>query len=76
MEKRRLGRTGFVVSEVGCGGYQFTGQFGVPRQEALSIIQAALEAGINYFDSAPMYGAVRAKNYSGVDCQNSRTGLL
>ncbi|MEQ9688245.1 MAG: aldo/keto reductase, partial [Bauldia litoralis] len=56
MAERRLGRTGLQVSEVGCGGFQFTGEFGVPKQEALEIIQAALDAGINYFDTAPMYG--------------------
>jgi aryl-alcohol dehydrogenase-like predicted oxidoreductase len=56
MAERRLGRTGLSVSEVGCGGFQFTGEFGVPKQEALAIIRAALDAGINYFDTAPMYG--------------------
>ena len=56
MAQRRLGRTGLNVSEVGCGGFQFTSEFGVPRQEALAIIAAALEAGVNYFDTAPMYG--------------------
>lgn len=56
MAKRRLGRTGLSVSEVGCGGFQFTGEFGVPREESLKIIRAALDAGINYFDTAPMYG--------------------
>ena len=56
MAERKLGRTGISVSEVGCGGFQFTGEFGVPKQEALAIIQAALEAGVNYFDTAPMYG--------------------
>ena len=56
MSKRRLGRTGLEISEVGCGGFQFTGEFGVPKAEALKIIEAALAAGINYFDTAPMYG--------------------
>lgn len=56
MAQRRLGRTGLHVAEVGCGGFQFTGEFGVPRKEALAIIAAALDAGVNYFDTAPMYG--------------------
>ena len=56
MAERRLGRTGLHVSEVGCGGFQFTGEFGVARQEALAIIRTALDAGLNYFDTAPMYG--------------------
>lgn len=56
MAERKLGRTGLSVSEVGCGGFQFTGEFGVPKNEALAIIEAALDAGVNYFDTAPMYG--------------------
>lgn len=56
MTERRLGRTGLKVSEVGCGGFQFTGEFGVPKQVALKIIKAAVDAGVNYFDTAPMYG--------------------
>ena len=56
MAKRKLGRTGLAVSEVGCGGFQFTGEFGVPKEEALATIGAALDAGVNYFDTAPMYG--------------------
>lgn len=56
MAERRLGRTGLSISEVGCGGFQFTGEFGVPKEEALAIIRGALDAGVNYFDTAPMYG--------------------
>lgn len=56
MAWRRLGRTELMVSEVGLGGFQFTNEFGVARSEALKIIDAALEAGVNYIDTAPMYG--------------------
>lgn len=44
-EYRTLGRTGFEVSNLG---------FGRPTNPA--ILKAGVEAGINYFDTAPMYG--------------------
>jgi aryl-alcohol dehydrogenase-like predicted oxidoreductase len=63
--RRRLGRTGKQVSELGLGGYQFTGEFGVPRQEASAIIDDALTAGVNLFDTAPMYGAGESEEFIG-----------
>lgn len=53
---RRLGRTGLEVTELGLGGYMFTGEFGVPRAEAEAIVDRAFAAGINYADTAAMYG--------------------
>ena len=45
LEYRTLGRTGFKVSNLG---------FGRPTNPA--ILKAGVNAGINYFDTAPMYG--------------------
>lgn len=56
LEQRRLGRTGLYVSEIGLGGYQFTGEFGVHYDEADRIIDYALTHGVNYIDTAQMYG--------------------
>lgn len=56
VRRRRLGRTNLQVTELGLGGYMFTGEFGVPQSEANAIIDLALDAGINYFDTAAMYG--------------------
>jgi aryl-alcohol dehydrogenase-like predicted oxidoreductase len=57
MELRTLGRTGWRVSEIGCGTYQ---TFDVPgaggRSQVLALMRANLRAGVNLFDSAPMYG--------------------
>ncbi|BAO92185.1 aldo/keto reductase [Caballeronia cordobensis] len=56
MKYRSMGRTGLKVSEIGfgCGGnagLMVRGSF----DEQLRIVEAALEAGINYFDVAPDY---------------------
>lgn len=56
LKKRRLGRTGLMVTELGLGGFQFTGEFGVPRSVAMEIMDLAFQSGINFVDTAPMYG--------------------
>ncbi|MHB1457155.1 MAG: aldo/keto reductase [Armatimonadota bacterium] len=56
INKRRLGRTELMVTELGMGGYMFTGEFRVAQSEAHAILDAAFDAGINYADTAQMYG--------------------
>jgi 1-deoxyxylulose-5-phosphate synthase len=53
MKYRRLGRSGFMVSEVALG----TMNFGNPttQEEAFTIINAALDGGVNLFDCADVY---------------------
>jgi aryl-alcohol dehydrogenase-like predicted oxidoreductase len=63
--QRKLGRTGKSVSELGLGGYQFTGEFGVSREEASAIIGEAVSAGITIIDTAPMYGAGESEEFIG-----------
>ncbi len=63
MEKRPLGRTGIQVSPIGMGTMQFSGE-GVFRvympalsqEEKNQIVQAALDGGVNWFDTAEIYG--------------------
>ena len=54
---RTLGRTGLEVSEIGfgcgnVGGLMIRGS----EQEQIEAVSRALELGINYFDTAPLYG--------------------
>lgn len=51
MRKRRLGKSSLMVSELGLG----TMSLGTNELDAEKIINAALEEGINYFDSADLY---------------------
>lgn len=53
---RKFGKTGFDVSAIGMGGYQFTNEFNVPLAEADSILDYALTHGINLYDTAQLYG--------------------
>lgn len=51
-----LGRTGVEVSMLGLGlGSAFTGSFGKDPEGATEVLEAALAAGVNYFDTASSY---------------------
>ncbi|SLN77487.1 aldo/keto reductase [Roseisalinus antarcticus] len=57
MKSRSLGRTGLRLTELGFGG----GAIGnlhrpVDREAAMATMQAAWDAGLRYFDTAPFYG--------------------
>jgi D-threo-aldose 1-dehydrogenase len=61
----RIGRTGLEVTELGFGG---AGVFcGQPRGVAERAFQAAWDAGIRYFDTAPFYGHGLSEDRMG-DC--------
>jgi aryl-alcohol dehydrogenase-like predicted oxidoreductase len=53
MKRRRLGRTGLVVSELCMGTMTFGSMADEPTSEA--ILDAAFEAGVNFLDVAEMY---------------------
>jgi D-threo-aldose 1-dehydrogenase len=56
--KRRVGRTDLEVTELGIGTATFPGQLGVqvPINGTRRTIEDAYDAGVRYFDTAPMYG--------------------
>ena len=57
MQKRRLGRTGLEVSVLGYGAGAVGGLFtkGAAADQERAVVRA-MEAGINYFDTAALYG--------------------
>ena len=55
ISKRPLGKTGLEVAEIGLGGaFIHEGETG--HDEAVCVVHRALELGVNYFDTAPLYG--------------------
>ncbi|MFH0871594.1 MAG: aldo/keto reductase [bacterium] len=58
MEKRRLGRTGLEVTQIGFGGIPIDKK---PRGEAERTVQRAIDLGINFFDTARAYGTSEEK---------------
>src|SRR5688572_22209556 len=66
MKQRFLGKTRVSISEVGLGCWQFGGDFGPMSEEtAFEIMQAAVDTGINFFDTADVYGAGRSEKLIG-----------
>src|SRR5215468_1967742 len=57
MELRKLGRQGLQVSAVGMGCAGFAGNYGAADdEECIRTIHAAIELGINFFDTSDIYG--------------------
>ncbi len=58
MNYRKLGKSGYDVSEIGIGCWQLGGDFGpVDDNRANQILRAADENQINFWDTADVYGA-------------------
>ena len=58
MKTRTLGKSGYQVSEMGIGCWQLGGDFGpIETERATEVLVAADEAGINFWDTADVYGA-------------------
>jgi aryl-alcohol dehydrogenase-like predicted oxidoreductase len=55
MRYRPLGLTGLQISEISIGSW-LTYSGGIATDEARACTKAAFEAGINYFDTANVYG--------------------
>jgi aryl-alcohol dehydrogenase-like predicted oxidoreductase len=64
---RVFGRTGWSVSEVGLGTWQLGGaDWGdVDDESALQTLHAAADAGVNFFDTADVYGLGRSERLVG-----------
>jgi aryl-alcohol dehydrogenase-like predicted oxidoreductase len=58
MQKRKLGRSNLEVSAIGLGCMGMSFSYGPPkdRQEMTSLLRAAVERGITFFDTAEVYG--------------------
>src|SRR5512132_4389280 len=58
MQRRKLGKSGLEVSALGLGCMGMSFSYGPPKdkQEMTSLIRAAVERGITFFDTAEVYG--------------------
>ena len=65
-EKRRIAQTGLEVTTLGLGCASLAGIFSrVPAEQARATVRHALDAGINYVDTAPQYGLGRSEHLVG-----------
>src|SRR5262245_39933481 len=58
MEKRKLGKSNLEVSAIGLGCMGLSSGYGpaVDKQAGISLIRAAFERGVTFFDTAEVYG--------------------
>jgi aryl-alcohol dehydrogenase-like predicted oxidoreductase len=58
MKKRILGNSNLEVSEIGLGCMSMSGAYGsiVEKKDMISLIRAAVERGVTFFDTAQVYG--------------------
>jgi aryl-alcohol dehydrogenase-like predicted oxidoreductase len=62
MQYRELGKTGLKVSALGFGSWAIGGAWGsVDDSESLAALNRAIELGVNFFDTADVYGDGRSE---------------
>jgi len=64
MQYRRLGRSDLMVSEISLGSWLTYG-VGVEAERATACVRRAFEVGINFFDTANVYGRGAAESFLG-----------
>jgi aryl-alcohol dehydrogenase-like predicted oxidoreductase len=73
LETRRLGKSGIEVTTVGTGLWAVGGGWGpVDDKNALAAIDASLDAGINFFDTADVYGGGHSEELLGKGMRGRR----
>jgi aryl-alcohol dehydrogenase-like predicted oxidoreductase len=62
MKYRKFGKTGWNVSEIGFGAWAIGGSWGsVDKRDAVEALQTAIETGVNFIDTADVYGDGRSE---------------
>ena len=77
MEMRTLGRSGIKVSAIGLGLMSMSGVYGNANdEESVRVIHYALDKGINFLDSADMYGWGHNEELLGRALRGRRDGVV
>ena len=77
VEYRQLGKTGLKLSVMGFGGATLGSVFRkIDEEEGKRAVVAAIERGINYFDTAPFYGIRRGETVLGEALKGHRDKVI
>jgi aryl-alcohol dehydrogenase-like predicted oxidoreductase len=71
MRYRTFGRTGWQIGEIGYGMWGMAGWSGSDDEESLQSLQAAVDLGCNFFDTAWAYGDGRSERLLGQIVRNN-----
>jgi 1-deoxyxylulose-5-phosphate synthase len=74
MRYKRLGRTGLKVSEICLGTMTFGSQ--ADEQASRAIVRRALDAGVNFFDTANVYNAGVSEEFTGRALKDVRRDIV
>jgi 1-deoxyxylulose-5-phosphate synthase len=74
MRYKRLGRTGLKVSEICLGTMTFGSQ--ADEQASRAIVRRALDAGVNFFDTANVYNAGVSEEFTGRALEGVRRDIV
>ncbi len=76
MEQRLLGRTGVSVSKMCLGAMMFGSWGNRDHDDSVRIIHAALDAGVNFIDTADVYGEGESEEIVGKALVGRRDGIV
>lgn len=77
MKHRQLGKSGLTVSALGLGCMSMSEFYGqADQQEALATLHLAIERGINFFDTADIYGQGRNEELVGPALKDHRETII
>ena len=78
MQKRKLGKSNLEVSALGLGCMGMSFSYGPPKdkQEMTSLLRAAVERGVTFFDTAEVYGPFTNEELVGESLAPFRTQLV
>ena len=78
MQKRKLGKSGLEVSALGLGCMGMSFSYGPPKdtKEMISLIRAAVDRGVTFFDTAEVYGPFTNESLLGEALQPVRDKVV
>ena len=72
MEKRRIGSLQVSVAGLGCNNFGWR----LDADATASVVHAALDSGVNFFDTADIYGGTRSEEYLGRTLRGRREQVV